>query len=83
MSHRRRRIRNRRESKAPNRWLVALQILVCIGALLFLYAFGETIATNASKVVSGLTGQPAAQSNANDESKSGAPPSLATPNDAD
>ena len=76
---RRRRIRNRRESSQPNGWLIGLQILVCLGALLFLYAFGETIATNASNIVSGLTGQPAATTDAPSESE----PALETPGDSE
>lgn len=80
MSHRRRRIRNRRESKEPNRWLVALQILVFAGALLFLYAFGEIIATNASNIVSGLTGQPPSGA-AGSEADASSPPPLETPDE--
>jgi len=51
MSDRRRRIRNRR-SKRTSPWLVATQLVIMAGVLIFIFAFRDYLATSASNIFS-------------------------------
>lgn len=51
MSDRRRRIRNRR-SKRTSPWLVATQLVIMAGVLIFIFAFRDYLATSASNILS-------------------------------
>lgn len=55
MSRRRRRARSRRRQKPPNRWLIAVQLLVLSGLLVFLVLFRDYLAESASEVVDSFT----------------------------
>lgn len=56
MSRRRRRIRNRRGKKKPNKWLILVQLLVLAGVLVFLFGFRDYLAMSASSMVNSVAG---------------------------
>jgi len=56
MSRRRRRMRNRRGRKSPNKWLVFVQLLVLAGVLAFLFGFRDYLAMSASSVMNSVAG---------------------------